>query len=150
MGRILDAGVEFFTDDEWPHEQMGDKPVLRTGFQGKNGALNCFFQELEAQEQVCFYSVNPLMVPEDKRALVAEFILRANYGMIVGNFEMDYNDGKIRYKTSADVEGTDIPQVFIRNLIHANVMTMDRYVPGIAKVVYADADPAEAVAEVES
>ena len=149
MGRIFDAGVEFFTEDEWPFEQVEENPVLRTGFTGKNGSVRCFFQEREAQEQVAFYSVGALMVPEEKRAAVAEFLLRANYGMIVGNFEMDYDDGEIRFKTSADVEGIELSEVFIRNLVYANVLTMDRYTPGIAKVVYADADPAEAVAEVE-
>lgn len=30
----------------------------------------------------------------------AEFLTRANYGLVFGNFEMDMHDGEIRYKPS--------------------------------------------------
>jgi len=45
------------------------------------------------------------VVISSKRGAVAEFINRANYGIIIGNFEMDFADGEIRYKTSIDVQG---------------------------------------------
>jgi hypothetical protein len=38
-----------------------------------------------------------------KQQTIAKFITRANYGMSLGNFELDFNDGEIRYKTSIDV-----------------------------------------------
>jgi hypothetical protein len=31
-----------------------------------------------------------------ERAPPAEFITRANYGLIIGNFELDFEDGEIR------------------------------------------------------
>ena len=34
---------------------------------------------------------------EIKRQDIAEYLTRANYGMVMGNFEMDYSDGEIRY-----------------------------------------------------
>jgi len=35
---------------------------------------------------------------------VNEFLTRANYGLNIGNFEMDFQDGEIRFKTAIDVE----------------------------------------------
>src|SRR5262249_17088927 len=91
----------------------------------------------------------PSNVPEEKRVEVAEFITRANYGLVIGNFEMDYADGEVRYKTSVDVEGGELTAKMVENVIRANVMTMDRYFPGLMGVLYGDRDPAEAIAETE-
>src|SRR5262249_47600370 len=91
----------------------------------------------------------PSNVPEEKRVEIAEFITRANYGLVIGNFEMDYNDGEVRYKTSVDVEGGELTPKMIENLMRANLMTMDRYFAGVMGVLYGDRDPAEAIAEME-
>lgn len=149
MGRMLDAGISFFQGDEWPYEQQEGKLLLRTGFSGDNGNFTCWFQAREDEEQLVFYSICPVHAPEDKRMLIAEFIARANYGMVIGNFEIDLNDGEIRYKSSADVEGIEVQPVFVKNMVYANVLMMDRYLPGIMKVIYSSIDPAKAVAEVE-
>ena len=80
---------------------------------------------------------------------MAEFITRANYGMIVGSFEMDYGDGEVRYKTSIDVEGDRLSLGLVRQLVYINVLMMDRYLPGIMKVAYGDVDPAAAIDSIE-
>ncbi len=149
MGRIYDAMVQFFREDEWPFTEIQGKPILRTGFSGDNGQWACFAQAREEQEQFIFYSILQLRAPEEKRPAIAEFITRANYGMVIGNFEMDYSDGEIRYKTSIDVEGAELTFPLIRNLVYANVRVMDRYLPGIMQILYADVSPEEAIRSIE-
>ena len=80
---------------------------------------------------------------------MAEFITRANYGMIIGNFELDFSDGEVRYKTSIDVEGAELVPAVIRQLVYANVLTMDRYLKGIMAVAFGGVDPEMAVKSVE-
>ncbi|HEX9018927.1 MAG TPA: YbjN domain-containing protein, partial [Anaerolineaceae bacterium] len=74
---------------------------------------------------------------------------RANYGMIIGNFELDYQDGEIRYKTSVDVEDVALAESLVQNLVYANVLTMDKYLPGLMRVLYAGIEPIAAIEEVE-
>ena len=150
MGRILDAVKQFLDEDDWPYSLMENNPVYKTGFEGKNGQFTCYAQERAEQQQFVFYSIFPVRVTEDKLAQVSEFITRANYGMIIGNFELDYTDGEIRYKTSVDVEDVDLVEPLVRHLMYANVLTMDRYFPGLMRVLYGGISPAEAVGEVES
>jgi len=95
------------------------------------------------------YSICPIRAPEDKRPAVAEFLTRANYGLLIGNFEMDFEDGEIRYKTSIDVEGDRLSPALLRQLTYANVVTMDRYLPGIMSVIYGNVTPVEAIAQIE-
>jgi hypothetical protein len=150
MGRILDAVGQFLEEDDWPSSLMEGRPVYKTGFEGKNGQFTCYAQERSEQQQFVFYSIFPVRVPENKLSDAAEFITRANYGMIIGNFELDYADGEIRYKTSVDVEDVDMVEPLVRHLIYANVLTMDKYFPGFMRVLYAGIAPADAVGEVEN
>ncbi len=149
--RALDAVAAFFTEDGWSFEQMPERPILRLPFQGKGGRWNCYAQIRVTRdvEQILFYSVLPLNVPADKLSAIAEFITRANYGMALGNFELDFNDGEVRYKTSVDVTDTDITGNLLRPLIYTNVLMMDKYMSGLMAVVYADMSPAEAVKQIE-
>ena len=150
MGRILDVIEQFLQEDDWPYSPVDNRTVYKTGFEGKNGQFTCYAQEREEQQQIVFYSIFPVRVPENKLMEMAEFITRANYGMIIGNFELDFSDGEIRYKTSVDVEDVDLADPLVRHLIYANVLTMDKYFPGLMRVLYAGIAPADAVEEVES
>ena len=149
MGRILDAIEAFLKEDDWPYHLIEGRTVYKTGFEGQNGQFTCYAQEREEQQQFVFYSIYPVRAPDSLLPQVAEFINRANYGMIVGNFEMDYTDGEIRYKTSVDLEDTVIGKELVRHAVYANVLTMDKYFPGLMRVIYAGIDPAAAIQEVE-
>ncbi len=149
MSTILETVINFFDQDDWPFTPLGGQPVLRLGFQGENGQWTCYAQVREEQEQFIFYSLCPVNAPEEKRLAAAEFLTRANYGLFIGNFELDMNDGEIRYKTSIDVEGDRLSEALVRTLVYANVLTMDRYLPGLMSVLYGGASPAEAIAQVE-
>ena len=146
---IFDTVVRFFQEDDWHFEQLPEKPILRMGFRGDNGTWRCYAQARERQQQFVFYSVLDINVPEERRQAMAEFLTRANYGLIIGNFEMDFRDGEVRYKTSIDVEGDRLTPALIRTMVYLNVLMMDRYLPGIMKVAYGGGDPAAAIAEIE-
>ena len=146
---IFDTMEAFFKEDEWPYTQIEGHPMLRMNFRGDNGRWFCIAQAREEQQEFIFYSVCEVNAPENKRAEMAEFITRANYGLYIGNFEMDYRDGEIRYKTSIDVEGDRLTPALIKSLVYANVALMDRYLPGIMSVIYADIAPQEAIQKIE-
>jgi hypothetical protein len=149
MGAIFNTMLEFFEGEDWEFSWMEDVTALSMGFSGKNGKWMCFAQAREDQQQFIFYSVCPINVPEPKRAAIAEFITRANYGMMIGNFEMDWQDGEIRYKTSIDVEGAQLNFALLKQMVYPNVMIMDRYLPGLLAVIYSSATPAEEIAKIE-
>jgi hypothetical protein len=149
MSQIFDTIISFFKDDEWPVSQIEDELILRTAFQGDNGQWACYARVREDQSQVSFHSVCPVNAQEKTLLAMAEFLTRANFGLIIGNFEMDFDDGEIRYKTSADVEGIELQPIFIKNLVYANVVIIDKYLPGIMAVASGTATPEEAIAMVE-
>lgn len=150
MGELFPRVKAFLEADAWPIGHVDDQPIIRTGFRGDHGEFTCFAQAREEQKQVIFYSIFPAKVPPDRMTEVGEFILRANYGMMIGNFEIDLADGEVRYKTSVDLEGVDVQDLIIRNLVYANVLTMDKYFPGLMRVIYSGVAAEDAVREIES
>jgi hypothetical protein len=53
-------------------------------------------------ERFLFYLCFRGNAAKKDRDKVAEFIVRANYGLVIGNFEMRYKDGSVRFKSSVD------------------------------------------------
>jgi hypothetical protein len=153
MENLLDKLIDFFDSEEWEYQVLENRSILRISFSGENGHWPCFAQAREPQQQIIVYSICPLRVPEAKRAQMAEFLTRANYGLVIGNFEMDFEDGEVRYKTSLDLEdvedAAEVTQVLLRHVIYANVSSMDRYLPGMLTVLAGSATPAEAVAQID-
>lgn len=150
MASILDTMLEFFQEDKWNFTRVQDEPVLSMGVSGKNGKWRCYAKAREEQGQFLFYSICETTVPDDKHAEIAEFLTRANYALVIGNFEMNYNDGEIRYRTSVDVEGDRLNAVLIKNVVYANVVMMDRYLPGILSVIFGGMSPEKAIQMIEN
>jgi len=140
---------EFLEEDGWHPQEVEGKQLYRTGFSGENAQTVCYAQIRVDLEQFVFYVLAPVKAPEALRPAVAEFLILANYGMRIGNFEMDFSDGKVRYKSSLDFEKTVLSAELIRNAIYPAVQTMDRYLPGLMGVLYGGKSPAEAVAAIE-
>jgi len=149
MGSIFNKLTSFLREDDWNFSQLEDKPMIILNFSGDNGTWRCFGQAREELDQLLFYSMSPLNVPEDKRASVMEFLTRANYGLVLGNFEMDLNDGEVRYKTSINASADKLDADIMKPMLYANLMTLDRYLPGLMAVLHGGVSAEEAVARVE-
>jgi hypothetical protein len=150
MMQLIDTVARFLKEEDWRFAMRPDASVLELRFQGDNGQWTCFAKTREEQGQLAFYSICPLNAPEDKRLAMAELLTRANFGLHMGNFELDFEDGEIRFKTSIDVEDDRLSVPLVRSLVYANILTMDKYLPGILKLINRNISPAEAVAEVEA
>jgi hypothetical protein len=151
MGKIFNSVADFLTDDGWKYtilEDDSDLLALNLSFKGHHGSWQCFAIVDEDKHWLRFYSILPIHVPDDKRLAMAEFITRANYGLMLGNFEMDLNDGEVRFKTSVDAEGGSMGPRMIDNLMRSNLITMDRYFLGLMGVLYSERTPAEIFEEI--
>ena len=120
---------------------------MQLAFQGDAGRWVCLAQADDEAQQVVFYSLCPFSMPDDRYGAIAEFILRVNDGLVIGNFELDMDQGDIRYKTSLDTEGDRLTSELMERLVYANVQTMDTYLPGIIAVLSGDCSPVEAIAQ---
>ena len=109
-----------------------------------------FMAYKENPHTMLFLTYLPMNVVEDKRAAVAEYLTRANYGLHVGNFEMDMTDGEVRYKTTGVADENTMPGLdVIRRLTYVGFSMFDRYVPSLLSILYGGKTAEEAIAEAE-
>ncbi|APB35224.1 hypothetical protein GlitD10_2880 [Gloeomargarita lithophora Alchichica-D10] len=144
---MLQTVMDFLVKDDWNFELVKPERV-ESPVQGESGMWLCGVEI--ARERFCVvYSYCPLAIPIAHRPSMAEFITLANYGLFIGNFEMDFRDGELRFKTSLDVGESDLTVPLVQPLIYHNVATMDEYLPGIMAVVHGGVSPRIAVAQIE-
>jgi len=125
--------------------------VFKLGMTLENGRTDSFIDVRKKDNQVLIYAVCPTNIPPAQRARIAEFITRANYCLILGNFEMDFNDGELRFKLAYNYDDTFPPseEVFKKSFF-TSLNMLDRYLPGIMSVVYANCNPANAIMQIEN
>lgn len=150
MGKIIDVVVQFFEKENWQFSRLQDESSLQTSFTSDRGTWMCFAQALEddVNQRFYFYSLCPIK-PQDNSALAAEFITRVNYGLSIGNFELDFSDGEIRFKTSVDITEDGFGLATVERLVYTNVLMMDRYLPGLISVITGQVKPIEAIQLIE-
>jgi uncharacterized protein YjbI with pentapeptide repeats len=141
---IFDTVVRFFQEDKWGFYQHGDEPFLRIDASGENGEYTCNAIVNEEAQRFLFYSLCPIKPKNKQRLAIAEYLTRANFGLQIGNFELDFVDGEIRYKTSIDIKGGQLSLTQIETMVYLNVSVMDMHLPGIIAVIYGEVSPKQA------
>ena len=150
MGALLTVIDEALQRRGWPHEQMPGRDVITFPFQGDDERWVVYAEAREDDERVLVYSVVPFNVPRERRAAVAEYITRANYGLHIGNFELDLDDGEVRFKTSLDGKGIGLSPELVDRVIVLNLHATNRYVGGLAALMGDDeASPAQLIERIE-
>lgn len=147
---IMDVVLRFFREDRWNFQQMNDKPIVRAGFRGEHGTWVCFARVDEQNRRFIFHSTMGMHIPPQYRAAVLEYLNRVNYSVPVGNFEMDFNTGDIRFRTGIEVPEGNLDLSVVRAMAYTNVRTMDRYFTGVLSVVHGGLSPEAALARAET
>lgn len=140
---------QYFVEEDWEAEKLEGDSLVRAAFEGENGQWGCFVQVNEEEGQCVFYSIAPIEVPESKRPAMAEFIARANYTILLGNFDLDFDDGEVRYRTGIDVVEDHLTLPLFRSVVIDNLAMMDQYLPSLKAVLETDQSPAELIAKLE-
>jgi hypothetical protein len=134
-GALLEGLRSAFIENRWPFSEVRGAPVLLSELSGAQGTWKFYAHAVEEQGLILLYSICPLQVPEERRSEVAQFLTRANYGLAAGNFELDFDDGEVRYKTVLQLRGDEVDSSTLKGLVRANGIAMETYLPGIGAVI---------------
>lgn len=141
---------QFFREAEINATRVDGEPAFRLTLGGKHGLMPAMAGLLLDRHQFITYVAAPSVCPADRRAATAEFVARANWGLPMGNFEIDMDDGSVRFKTSLDYEDVGLTLALVRNSFAPAAFTMDRYLEGLLAVMYGSKDPANIIEQIES
>jgi hypothetical protein len=73
--------------------------------------------------------------PKKYRMEMCVFVTRANWGISIGNFELDFDTGYVRYKTSIDYGTAALPKEFVRRAIADAMDGVAEFGPGVVGVM---------------
>jgi len=127
----------------FPYLRNGEETSVTFLVRMSNASFHCILELRESFSVVIFYSVLNIVVPEYKRKSVAELITRINNELIIGNFNLDFSDGEIRYRTSVDFEGIKLTADLLRNIIDPNLALSDDYFYPIVNSIMTEMSPEE-------
>ncbi|MBR6618340.1 MAG: hypothetical protein IKL00_10785 [Oscillospiraceae bacterium] len=149
---IADAINNFLVQDDWHFSFDENCGIFRfnLGLKGKLKKIN-YVVDVKDDEYLVL-ATSPLGAEEENvqmMANMAEFICRANYGLKMGNFEFDYNDGEIRFKVHICCEDVIPTTSIIRRSIYCPATMFDRYSSGIVDIIFNDASGKAAVEKCE-
>jgi hypothetical protein len=149
-GAIAVAQLKRFLDgQQWEYMEDGEG-VLHGLVVGDNGQWHWAAGQRGDGRFLTFHAYGPVNVPARRRAAAAEYLARATWGMCFGNFEMDWTDGQVSFRTCLPIEASGVSEQSLTHLIFASCMTMDRYLRGLLAVSLGKVSPARAVRKAEA
>ena len=140
---ITDAVRDYLDADDWHYEYVAEHAFIRAGvtLKCKLKSARLIIQFRKTDYNV--YMISPVSADTQNLGEVLRFAALANYGLANGNFEVDVEDGEIRYKSYVNCEGYDtLPKDIIEDSINVCWAMMERYGNGFAALAmgFSDAD----------
>jgi hypothetical protein len=80
---------------------------------------------------------------------VVEFITRANFGLLAGNFELDYETGIVRFKTVVGYAGDRLRALYVRQALLDAMDAVETYSVGLVAVAAGRISAREAIEQIE-
>lgn len=102
----------------------------------------------EETRLVSCYVTHSVLFPAPRRGALAEAITRANWTFGMGSFDLDVDEGTLRFRTAIDVEGGALVPTMLNNMIGTSLYTMERFHEAFMRVAWGGVEGREAVAEV--
>lgn len=140
--KVVDMVRRFLTEMGLPPEEQrhSDRTVFTVAFD-EGPADQGVAQVVENAERFVFHFIFPGYVPIERRPKVAEFIARANWHLIEGNFQLDFETGALRFKVGIDFSSADFSEPFVRNAILDGMETIETYAEGLTSVIKGGMEP---------
>ena len=136
---IADAVRRFLDADDWCYRFDSERGFFHFGVNLKGRMKNIQLVVCVNEHDYTVYALSPLSADlenPDQMCRMAEFVCRANYGLRNGNFELDFNDGELRYKCFVNCKDSIPGENVIGESIHCPAVMFDRYSRGIIQILF--------------
>ena len=142
---LVRAVKDYLDKNDWHYTFEDDRGLFRCGVNLKGKLSSCRLIIDVKDKVILNYAAIDTKASEDVRDKVAEFLTRANYGLTYGNFEMDYEDGEVRYKMTVDCENQLPGYDVLDRMVVMPALMFQRYGNGLLAVMFGFSDPKSAV-----
>lgn len=135
MDPIRESVLRYLDDQSWDYDEHDT--FIGLNLAGQTGEWPVIFFLPPDSEMLIVYSIMPVEVSPEWARNVASYLTAANFGLSIGNFEVDLETGprygEVRYRTSVELRDVPPSAAIVRNLLDANVATVDTYLAGLVE-----------------
>lgn len=134
MDKLKDCTLEYLRRSGCTFRCTPEGNLYTFSMQGHSGIYPVLLYAKEPY-LVCLAKY-PQVIPDERRLEVADFLHRANYGLLLGNFETDLDAGEVRFRTALLTDGEALSTGILDRYIQMPAAMLDRYAAGIEAIVY--------------
>jgi hypothetical protein len=127
--------------------QQLDAQSLTLSHRSQHGTYALYFTTNDETDFVGLMTTLGSRIPVSRRAQVAEALSRINLLLWLGNFELDFSDGELRFRIGIDVEDVRVSETMLSNMLGATLHSMDRYHVALMRIAFGEVEPVVALAE---
>ncbi len=128
-----------FSTEGWEFSEVPGRAVIHSGFEAHHTRVDLHVQAFPELNAISVVSESPLSLPDPpRRERLAELVLRTNQGLTVGNFEMDWDAGRVIFRATNLFTSAEGDAEIIRGLVHTTILEMDRVAPLIVLISQAE------------
>ena len=149
MSAAFDELLNLLDEREIGYSASDDQSI-RTDLRGDVAAYRIVARVEDQFDLFQVFGYSPLRVPRGCRQAVGEAIVRANYGLRLGKFELDLDDGELRFQIAQMMTYDTVGEEVIDRMIGAAINMLDMYLPAFLSVIYANEAPRDAIERIEA
>ncbi len=135
MSALHAAVLTSFKQQGWAYRKVPDMEVIEADFEAHQAKIPLHVQTFG---ESCILSVVALAsfeVPRSHLPAVAELLMRTNKDLNIGNFETDWDAGRVMFRITNVFPPNRYDERIIASLVHNAVVEMDRLTPYLAEIV---------------
>lgn len=134
----------------WEPEETDTEGLLRIDFTtDKSPVLEALADVRIEYERFLYYITFRDITPTKYRSQMMEFLTRANYDMVSGNFEFNLDNGSTRFKNCIDFTSSELTERLVRNVITCAMDAVELYADAFVNVARGRKTPKLALKEAE-
>jgi hypothetical protein len=147
--KISDVVLEFLQKDVgWDYNQL-DNNCFEAFVPGDNCIIQLIWIPYDDDKQLRIVGNLPHYVPQNSRLIVGEFLNRVNYLLRVGNFEMNYDNGEVRFRMFIDAEDMPLSTKLVKRTTIYSLWMLDRYYVKILDIHCGNSTPQDVIEKIK-
>lgn len=145
--------IRYIESQGWRYTVRTDNDeryVLRMGFNVDCKLRNIEMLVIADDRAIQSIGVCPINAQRDEYDKVVEYLTRANYGLRIGKFEFDHNDGEVRFQSILPCLAGQPDQRTIEMVVDMPINMFNKYGDGLVKALMGFGDPEADIAAAEA
>jgi hypothetical protein len=124
-----------FLNDQGVAYSVSEDSHVRSSAETAHGGLHLLILLDDSPAFMTILAAYPFAVPVERRADIALALAGLNYGLRFGSFEMDLQDGELRFRVSYPAAGVGFIQGHFQGALATAILTAERCYPTVQGIL---------------